>query len=115
MLLGQFFLLSFIIFSFLFVMSLVRRDGKAIRNLVIAGISFIVFFVIVSPDNDENKTIKEDDPIKIETNEDDIEEINENKELTQAEGPIPDPITYDGSGDDVIDIEKLKKVRLCYL
>lgn len=98
MLLGQLFLLNFIVFSFLVIMSLVRRDGKVIRNIVIAGISLIVFFVIGNPDTDKNEIVKDDDPQEV--------KINKNKKLKRAEGPIPDPITYKGSGDDVIDIEK---------
>lgn len=79
MLLGQIGLLGFMIFGFLFIMSLIRKDGKVIRHFIISGIFLLVFSVIFISNNSNNKNIE----------------------------PIPEPIIHEGNGDKNLDIEKV--------
>lgn len=83
MLLGQISLLGFIIFIFLFIMSLFRKDGKALLYFILTVIFLIPFFVINSSLTKQDKRSEED----------------------IIEEPIPDSIIYEGNGDDTIVIE----------
>lgn len=83
MLLGQLSLLGFIIFSFLFIMSLIKSDGKGIRNFIITAIFSIIFLIAVIPNY-----------------------IN-NDSGSNNVGIIPKPNVYEGHGDDKIEIENV--------
>lgn len=118
MLLGQLSLLGLIIFGFLFIMSLFRKDRKTVPFFIITVAFSVVFFIIVTPESDNRKPEKitrkpaEPEEIPEEPEELDVNIIedktddDDNTPIKLPEGPIPNPIPYEGNGDDVIEIKK---------
>lgn len=85
------------------------------RKLLMLLMVLVLSFGLVAcgGDSGEEVPLEEEEPIEEADStvdveeEEEIEEIEEEKEVEPE--PIPEPIIYEGSGDDVIDIEKTEE------
>lgn len=118
--------LVFIIFGIMWIVSLIKKNGKAVRNVLIAVVGFIVFIgstaagigglvnEAVEDMNDEPEKVEETEEVNAsdnnaeenenENNNDNDE--NEEEEIEEEEFGIGDEVELDGQVVEVTEIEK---------
>ena len=107
MFLGILGFLGFIVFGIMWVISLIRKSGKAKRNIIITGSCFLLFIVgVVSSSDSENKEEAKKDDKAIETSKEEKPKKEDDNRTTVERLQDDDGVDKVSLNDGILTIEK---------